>query len=112
MALPDEGATRAPTVDDWGRDPQVRIMRRIFSRIEALQKRLLEQVGISPFDERLGRWRKAALRMFEQEWMERSRKGGPLAEDDVADTYTDCLIKVLTKDGVTLSDEALRAVRS
>ena len=96
--------------DNWGRDPQIKAMRRIFGLIETLQKRLFEQIGISPFDERLGRWRKAALRMFEQQWAELARRGGPLGEEDVAKTYLDCLIKVLTQDGVTVSDAARMAV--
>lgn len=101
-----------PTTDayDWGRDPQVRAMRRIYGLMETLQKHLFEQIGISPFDERLGRWRKPALRMFEQQWTEMARRGGPLGEEDVARTYLDCLVKVLTKDGVTVSDAARAAV--
>jgi hypothetical protein len=98
--------------DDWGRDPQVRAMRRVFALMEALQSRLFENMGISPFDERLGSWRRAALRMFEQEWAELAGRGGHLAEEDVAKTYVDCLVKVLTKDGVSVSDEALRVARS
>jgi hypothetical protein len=96
--------------DNWGRDPQIKAMRRIFALMETLQKRLFEQIGISPFDERLGRWRKAALRMFEQQWAEMARRGGPLGEEDVAKTYLDCLVKVLTKDGITVSDAARTAV--
>lgn len=109
MASPDEGATRAPKIDDWGRDPQVKAMRRVFALMEKLQKRLFEQIGISPFDERLGPWRRAALRMFEQQWAETARRGGPLGDEDVAKAYLDCLVKVLTKDGVTVSDAARAA---
>ncbi|HAR96222.1 MAG TPA: hypothetical protein DCR97_09720, partial [Deltaproteobacteria bacterium] len=81
-------------------------MRRMFTLMEVLQKRLLEQIGVSSFDERLGPWRKAALRMFEQQWVEKAGRGGPLGEEDVAKTYVDCLVKILTKDGVTVSDAA------
>jgi hypothetical protein len=112
MALPDEGATRAPTVDDWGRDPQIRAMRSIFALMETLQSRLLEKIGISPFDERLGRWRRFALRMFELKWADLSRRGGRFSEEDLADTYLDCLIKILTNEGVTISKEVLSSVRS
>lgn len=112
MALPDEGATRAPTIDDWGRDPQVKAMRRVFAHMEAVQSRLLEKIAISPFDDRLERWRRAALRMFELKWSQLSHRGGSFSEEDVADTYLDCLVKVLTNEGVPISDEAQRSVRS
>jgi hypothetical protein len=111
MALPDEGATGAPTVDNWGRDPQVRMMRRVFALMEVLQARLLGMAGISPFDERLGHWRRAALGMFEREWVEVSRRGGQQSEEDLARVYGDCLFKVLAKDGVSLPENALSAVQ-
>jgi hypothetical protein len=103
MALPDEGATRAPITDDWGRDPQVRAMRRVFALMETLQTRLFEKVQISPFDERLGGWRRAALRMFEQEWAEAAGRGVPLGEEGGAKIYLDCVVRVMTKDGVDVS---------
>jgi hypothetical protein len=98
------------SVDNWGRDPQVRMMRSVFANMEVSQSRLLRVAGVSPFDERLGGWRRAALRMFEQEWTERSRQGEPMAEEDVARVYGECLIRVLTKDGISLPDDALSAV--
>jgi hypothetical protein len=98
--------------DQWGRDPQVRTMRRIFARIEVLQSALLEKIGISPFDDRLGHWRQAALRAFEQEWAEVAGRGRPLAEEDIARVYVDCLIRILKKGGIGLSDEALQTVMS
>jgi len=80
--------------------------------METLQSRLLEKIGISPFDERLGRWRRSALRMFELKWTQLSGRGGHFSEEDLADTYLDCLIKILTNEGVTISNEALREIRS
>lgn len=68
--------------------------------------------GISSFDERLGSWRRAALRMFEGEWTERSGRGGPMAEEDVARVYGECLIRILTKDGISVPDDALSVVRN
>lgn len=80
-------------------------MRRVFALIESLQSRLLEEVGIGPFDERLGRWRRTALRAFEREWAERAGKGRALTEEDAATVYLDCLVEILTKDGIDVPDE-------
>lgn len=79
--------------------------------METLQSRLIERVGISPFDERLGRWRRAALGMFEREWVEVSRRGGPPAEEDLSRVYVECFIEILAKDGISLPDDDLSAVR-
>jgi hypothetical protein len=97
--------------DDWGRDPQVRTMRRVFAHMETLQSQLLVKIGISPFDGRLGRWRPAALRLFEQEWAALSRKGCAFSEEKAARTYVKCLGGILRKDGVIVADEALESVR-
>ena len=46
--------------DDWGFDPSVRMMRRVYERIEMVQGELLKRLSISPFDPRLRRWREKA----------------------------------------------------
>ena len=93
--------------DEWGRDPSVQRMRRIFAAIDAKQARLLDGAGIHRFDKRLSRWRKAALRLFEQSWSGAVQAGVCLGEKDISDLYLHCLARVLGGRGVTIPDRAL-----
>ena len=93
--------------DEWGRDPSVQRMRRIFAAIDSQQKRLLDGAGIHRFDKRLSRWRKAALRLFEQSWSRAAQAGVPFGEKDISDLYLHCLARILCSRGVTIPDRAL-----
>ena len=93
--------------DDWGHDPSVQSMRRIFARMEAAQKELLGRLNISPLDTRLRRWREEAQVLFERTWPLASRKGITGSEDDAASLYLHCLTRVLRLSGVEVPSEAL-----
>jgi hypothetical protein len=93
--------------DDWGHDPSVQSMRRIFARMEATQKNLLGCLNISPLDTRLRHWREEAQLLFEQTWPLASRKGITRSEDDAALLYLHCLARILRLGGVEVTNEAL-----
>ncbi len=93
--------------DEWGRDPQVRSLRRIFGAGEAKQARPLEDLGIRPLDARLGQLRRMALHLFERSWAGAGRTGATLGEKDVADLYLHCLARVLATRGITVPGRAL-----
>ena len=93
--------------DEWGRDPQVKSLRRIFRAVEATQARLLEGLNIDRFDKRLGQWRKMALHLFEQNWATAARRGMHLEEADVADLYLYCLAKAVGTRGVVVPSGVL-----
>lgn len=99
-------------VDDWGRDPAVQGMRRVFAAAESAQGRLLKELNISPFDKRLRQWRKMALRVFEQNWARAARYGNALTEKDVGDLYAHCLARVLGTKGAPVPKEALPGNRT
>lgn len=73
--------------DEWGKDPQVRFLRRVFSHMEEAQKGLLDKIGISLFDERLKRIRDGALTIFERAWAMALRKDMNLEEKDLVHLY-------------------------
>ncbi len=81
--------------DDFGKDPAVLMMRRIFKGMEKVQERLIESFGISPFDERLRAVRESVLRAFEQAWAKKAGQGGSLTEHDYVRVYEVCFLKVL-----------------
>ena len=81
--------------DEFGRDPAVRMMRRVFKGMENVQARLIESSGLSTFDERLREVRESGLRAFEQAWAERAGQGVSLTEDDYVRVYEACFLKNL-----------------
>ncbi|MBP1748291.1 MAG: hypothetical protein H6Q52_830 [Deltaproteobacteria bacterium] len=93
--------------DNFGNDPQVRYMRRIFSSIEAAQKIFLESANISPTDERLRQARENALRFFERSWAAISQRTNASADDIAVDIYLMCLGRALSLNGFKIPDNTL-----
>ena len=83
--------------DDWGHDPSVQMMRRVFAGMERAQKELLMGLKLSPLDGRLRRVRESALDLFEQAWPRAQRKGLTQAEEDAVALYLHCLVAMLTR---------------
>jgi hypothetical protein len=82
-------------------------MRRIFARMEEVQRKVLEGLGVSAIDPRLAPWRKAALHLFEQTWGRLVRRGTDLDEGQMADVYSYCFVEVLKRKGVTVPPQLL-----
>jgi len=93
--------------DDWGRDPSVQSMRRVFTHMETVQKEFLGRLNISPLDAGLRRWREEAKLLFEQTWPVASRKGIVVSEHDAASLYLHCLARVLRLSGFEVPSQAL-----
>ena len=102
---PEENSSRGS--DEWGRDPSVRTMRRVFASMEGAQKRLMKDMGLSPFDQRLRRWRERALAAFEASWARSARAGVELGEGEAGALYVHCLGKIMTREGVDVPAETL-----
>jgi hypothetical protein len=90
----------AMSEDEWGRDPSVRLLRRIFSHIEREQKGLLNHLQISPLDSRLRPWREATLRFFEKAWDAAGRQGVAWDERRTALLYLEALASTLRSNGI------------
>jgi hypothetical protein len=93
--------------DQWGKDPSVRQMRRIFAAIETRYKTLLISMNVNFSDRRLAQWRSKTLRMFEKIWVDGARSGTIQNESDVVDLYVHCFARVITIDGVPVSRDFL-----
>ena len=96
-------------MDEWGRDPSVRAMRRIFKAMEVSLDDLLKQLKICPFDHRIRGWLEQTLAKYEQVWAEASRLGMRMDEKTGAAAYVHCLVKVISAEGVELPDSRLAA---
>jgi len=95
-----EKTVNATNVDEFGYDPGIRRMRRVFSQMEAVSTKLIGDAGISPFDPRLRRWREAARVLFERGWAAADRRNLSLADDDAGILYGFALKRLMERDGV------------
>jgi len=91
--------------DEWGQDPSVQKMRRIFAYMEKYQEDLVERLKLSPLDERLRRVRELTRNLFEQAWPLAQRKGMTPNEEDVASLYLHCFVKMLTWEGIKIPSD-------
>ncbi len=94
------------SVDDWGQNPEVRRMRRIFQEMESGQERFLKLAGIAPFDTRLRIWRDKARLLFERLWPKAASHGN-MDEKRMGRLYVHCLGRVMNDDGIPVSETLL-----
>lgn len=93
--------------DDWGFDPSVQMMRRVFGRIEKVQRDLLKRLSVSSYDPRLRRWRDKARYHLERCLVQASRLGIEVGEEEAACIYVHCLSWAMKLDGVKVPDKSL-----
>ena len=90
--------------DDWGLDPQVQFIRRLFTGMEKAQGDFFKALGLSPFDQRLGPWRQAALHLFDKVWALSARQCTPLEEKDIVQIYLHCLVTVTSRQNMAVPE--------
>jgi hypothetical protein len=100
MSKHDRNEKKTPFEDQWGHDPSVQSMRRVFSYMEEAQQELLRRLTISLFDQRLRHSREKALELFEQAWPLAVRQGMMMNEKDAVPLYIHCLARALSLAGV------------
>jgi hypothetical protein len=93
--------------DEYGRDPSVQMMRKVFSCMEATYTDLLEQSKISFFDSRLGQVRETARDLFDRTRSLASGKGLGPVEEGTARLYAYCLSWALGMAGIEVPGETL-----
>jgi len=94
--------------DDFGHDPSVQRMRKVFSSMEKAQWDILEKLKISTFDDRLRNVRKTALNLFGKSFSIAVSKGMNLDEDASAGLYAFCLAQALNLAGILVPDNLLQ----
>jgi hypothetical protein len=97
---------KQPFEDEWGHDPSVQSMRRVFSLMEEAQRELLFCLNIPFLDPRLRRSREQALELFERTWSKAIRRG-MMAETDAAPLYLHFLAQTLRFAGVEVPEKLL-----
>lgn len=90
--------------DEWGHDPAVQMMRRVFSSMEKAQSDLMRNLNLSLFDPRLRRARSRARDLFEQIWPLALQKGIVANESGAALLFIHCLVHTLMLNGIEVPD--------
>ena len=93
--------------DEWGRDPSVQVMRKVFQAIEHDQQELLERLGIAPLDQRLGRWREQARVLFARSWGVADRLDITMDGQTAATTYCSLLAKIMEGSGIVIPKDGI-----
>ena len=98
--------------DEWGKDPSVQIMRRVFKGMEKAQHELLKRLDITPYDLRIRRWRDQALALFERACGVANRMGITIDEHTASAVYVHCLAKVMGAERINIPSGILPDAKS
>jgi hypothetical protein len=89
-------------IDEWGKDPSVQFMRKVFNGMEKAQHELLGRLNITPHDPRIRRWRDQALALFERAWGVANRMGIPMDEHTASSVYVHCLARFMDAERINI----------
>jgi hypothetical protein len=95
--------------DEWGRDPSIQIMRKVFKAIEMAQSRLLQQLDMDPYDLRIRGWREKALSLFEQAWVTANRMSINMDEEMASAIYIHGFAKIIGSEGIEVPSGILQS---
>ena len=94
-------------MDEWGKDPSVRVQRKIFKGMEKSLNEILRQLDIAPHDQRIRGWLETALVKFEMSGSLAEQMGIIMDEETAPLVYTHCLAKVIASDGIEIPESML-----
>ena len=94
-------------MDEWGQDPGVQAMRKVFSGMETALEQILQELAISPYDRRIRGWLDTALPKFEEAWHLARQMGVRMNENDAPIVYAHCLTKAIAAAGIDIPDGIL-----
>lgn len=89
-------------MDEWGRDPSIQRMRKIFSAMEELDRALIKSTDTSPFDTRLRAIRAMSLELFEKSYAHGLSKGVQPDNLFILELFRHCHVTSFTKHGITV----------
>lgn len=106
------GGSRMTEMDEWGKDPSVQFMRKVFKGMENAQHELLKRLNIIPYDLRIRMWREQALAFFERAWGVANRMGINMDEHTASLIYVHCLAKVMGAEKINIPAGILPEAKS
>ena len=92
------------TMDDWGKDPSVQAMRRVFKEMEKSKNEILVQLDIPLFDLRIRGWLEKALTAFERTWSIANQMGLIMDEKRASVIYAHCCSKIIGSEGTEIPE--------
>jgi hypothetical protein len=98
--------------DEWGKDPSVQVMRKVFKGMENAQHELLKRLDIIPYDLRIRRWREQALALFQRACGVANRMGITMDEHTASLVYVHCLAKVMGAERINIPSGVLPDAKS
>jgi hypothetical protein len=96
-------------MDEWGKDPSVQAMRKVFNGMETSLEEILAQLDISPHDHRIRGWLEKALAIFENAWGIANQTGIIMNEQTAPVIYAHCLAKIMASEGIEIRENVLPA---
>jgi len=94
-------------MDEWGRDPSVQLMRKVFKAMEQSLEKIREKLNIAPCDQRIRPWLEKTLVQFERSWVIASQLGIAMDEKTASALYAACLVKVIGSEGIQIPESIL-----
>jgi hypothetical protein len=94
-------------MDEWGKDPAVRAMRKVFKEMEDAQRTFLGCMGIESYDPRIRHWRETALVLFERAFSHANRVGMLINEKAASGIYLHCLARIMRSEGMVVQEAFL-----
>jgi len=94
-------------MDEWGRDPSVQAMRKVFKAMETSLEEILKRLDISPYDYRIRGWLEQTLAKFERSCGVAHQMGIPMNEEMAPAIYARCLARVLGSEGIEIPQDLL-----
>jgi hypothetical protein len=94
-------------MDEWGRDPSVQAMRKVFKGMEKSLEEILWQLDIAPYDQRIRGWLEMALAKFEASWVVANQMGIIMDAKIAAVVYSHCLAKAIGSEGIEIPEGIL-----
>ena len=94
-------------MDEWGKDPAVQAMRRVFKGMEMSLGEVLKKLAISPYDHRIRGWLEKALVKFERSWGIANQMRISKNEKMAPVVYAHCLARTIGSQGVDIPEDTL-----
>lgn len=93
--------------DEWGKDPTVMAMRKVFREIEASQGDFFGCMKINKYDTRIRAWREKSLALFERAFYRTDNTGLIINEKNASIIYLNCLAHVMRAQGINIPEACL-----
>ena len=94
-------------MDEWGQDPSVQAMRKVFKAMETSLEEILKRLDISPYDYRIRGWLEETLAKFERSCGVAHQMGIPMNEEKAPAIYARCLARVIGSEGIEIPQDLL-----